>query len=72
MYNNDMATIRFLHFSVNIVHFKKCFLFSNHAISGLYVSQNLESIVSLTRVIISSFTLYFYVSFCLLFAYKRV
>ena len=62
----------FLHFSVNIVHFKKCVLFSNHAISRLYITRNLESIVSLTRVIISSFTLYFYVSFCLLFAYKRV
>ena len=72
MNNNDMATIRFLHFSANIVHFKKYFLFSNHAISRLYVSRNLESIVSLTRVIISSFTVYFYVSFCLLFAYKRV
>ena len=72
MNNNDMATIRFLHFSVNIVHFKKCVLFSNHAISRLYITRNLESIVSLTRVIISSFTLYFYVSFCLLFAYKRV
>ena len=58
----------FLHFSVNIVHFKKCVLFSNHAISRLYITRNLESIVSLTIVIISSFTLYFYVSFCLLFA----
>ena len=59
MNNNDMTTFRFLHFSFNIVHFKKCVLFSNYAISRLYVSRNLESIVSLTRVIIPSFTLYF-------------
>ena len=68
MHNNDMATVRFWHFSVNVVHFKRCVLFSNHAISRLYITRNLESIVSLTRVIIPSFTLYFYVSFCLLFA----